>query len=110
VPRTDATWFRPGTRTLDPDETPRPSRTLREEIRADFADVREEWQDLIAEIREHRQLIRRMHQGIIGQANPTRQEIRQAERVILSEIEELQAIARQVIAEHSQRDRDQPGD
>jgi hypothetical protein len=51
-----------------------------------------------------------MHQRITGQANPARQEIRQAERVILPEIEELLAIARQVIAENSQRDRDQPGD
>jgi len=54
VSRTDATWFKPATRELDPGEAPRPPLTLREEVRADLADVREEWRDLIAEIREHR--------------------------------------------------------
>lgn len=108
VPRTDATWFRPGTKTLEPGEAPRPPATLREEIRTDFAEAREEWRDLIAEIREHRQLIHRMHQRITGKARPTRQEIRQAERAILAEVEELEQIARRIVAEHDQEDRE-PG-
>jgi hypothetical protein len=44
--------------------------------------------------RAHRQLTRRMHQRITGKAKPTRQEIREAERIILAEIDELQEIAR----------------
>jgi hypothetical protein len=49
VPRTDATWFRRGTRELDRGEAPKPPATLREEIHASAAEAREEWRDLIAE-------------------------------------------------------------
>jgi len=104
VPRTDAGFFTRGHKTLGPGTAPRPPAALGAEIRTGITEAREEWRDLVAEIREHRQLIRRMHQLITGKAAPTRQEVRQAERAILAEVEELQEIARRIIAEHGQED------
>jgi len=80
---------------------------LRAEYRATFTDMRqewqqagEEWQETIAQIRQDKQLTRRMHQRITGKDSPTRREIRQVERAVLAELDELEAIGRRVIADH----------
>lgn len=42
VPRSDATWMAKGTMTLSPDRAPRPPAKLRDEIRGDIAQSRED--------------------------------------------------------------------
>jgi hypothetical protein len=44
------------------------------------ADAAEGWWDLVAELRQYRQWRRRAHQLISGKVNPTRRDVRQAER------------------------------
>jgi hypothetical protein len=44
VPRTDATWMARGTAVLDRDKAPRPAASLRDEIRGDVAQAREEFE------------------------------------------------------------------
>lgn len=58
-----------------------------DEVRAAFAEAREEWRDLIAELRSYRQLERGLHQRITGKRNPARREIRAAETAILAATE-----------------------
>jgi hypothetical protein len=46
VPRTDAGWFTPGHKDLNPDAAPRPPGTLSAEVRGDVQDFQAELRDL----------------------------------------------------------------
>jgi hypothetical protein len=59
--------------------------------------------ELIAEIRQHRQLARRLQQRITGKQDPAPQENRQAQLAIPGEAEELEGTAR-IVAEHYQEE------
>ena len=43
VPRSDATWFCPGTRALSQDEAGRPPERFTDEVRADVRSLRADW-------------------------------------------------------------------
>lgn len=81
------------------------------EVRRDYASlwpgakrdlhaVREQWRDLIAEIRQSRQFDRRMKQRITGLENPTRRQFRKAAKPIDDELRELKRIERDVLRDH----------
>ncbi len=74
------------------------------EVREDWQQMREEWRDLIAGARQHRQITNRMWQRVTGKTSPTRRDKHRARKAILAEAGELDAIMRRVIAEHGQED------
>src|SRR5690348_9929389 len=72
------------------------------EMRAAWREVREEWRETTAERRQYRQLTRRMWQRVTGKPDPSRRERRRAERAIITEVDELEAIERRVLREHQE--------
>lgn len=77
------------------------------EMRAARDEAIESWREMTAEIRQDRQITRRMWQRITGKPNPTRRERRDAERAILAEADEIEETARRVLREH--RESEGPG-
>ena len=65
----------------------------------DLRSAREQWRELVAEIRQDRQLTRRMQQRITGSENPTRGQWRKASRAILAEAREIEDAERRVLRE-----------
>ena len=59
--------------------------------------MREQWRETTAEIRQRRQLDRRMKQRITGLANPTRRQFHIAAKPIDDELRELKRIERHVL-------------
>jgi hypothetical protein len=74
------------------------------EMRQVWAQIRAEWRELIAMIRAQREHVREMRRVMTGKAEPTRREVRRAEKAIGAEVAELEAIERRVTAEHEQED------
>jgi hypothetical protein len=68
-------------------------------MRNGFLEAREQWRELIAEIRQDRQLTRRMKERITGTRNPTRRQWRKSSRVVLDEVRELEGIERRIVRE-----------
>ena len=66
----------------------------------DFNAARDQWREFIAEIRQGRQLDRRMKQRITGLENPTRRQFRKAAKPIDQELRELKRIERNVLRDH----------
>lgn len=72
--------------------------TLWPQIRDSWREMREEWREMTAERRQYRQLTHRMWQRVTGKPDPTRR----AERAIIAEADELEAIERRVLREHQE--------
>jgi hypothetical protein len=68
-------------------------------MRNGFLEAREHWREIIAEIRQQRQLTRRMKERITGIRNPTRRQWREGSRVVLDEVRELEGIEQRVLRE-----------
>lgn len=79
------------------------------EIRASFAEAREEGWELVAEFRQARQIKRRMGQRITGKPDPTREEVRQTWKAIGAEAREIEDMERRVLGEHRQAHEDGQG-
>ncbi len=69
--------------------------TMRRELRA----MREQWREMTAEMRQDRQLTRRLKQRITGLENPTRRQWRKTSSAVLDEIHELEETERRVLRE-----------
>jgi hypothetical protein len=65
----------------------------------DLRSVREQWCAFIAEIRQGRQLTRRMKQRIARAENPTRRQWRKASRAVLAEVGKIEEAGRRVLRE-----------
>jgi hypothetical protein len=74
------------------------------EMRKAWAQIRAEWRELTGMIRAQREHVREMRLMMTGKAEPTRREVRRAEKAIGAEVAELEAIERRIIAEHEQED------
>lgn len=68
-------------------------------MRKGFLEAREEWRELTAEIRQDRQLMRRMKERITGTRNPTRREWRRSSRMVLDEAREIEEAEQRVLRE-----------
>jgi len=62
-------------------------------------EIREDWRDTTAEMRQYRQLTRRMKQRITGVDNPTRGQWRKASRALLEDAREIEEAERRVLRE-----------
>lgn len=69
-------------------------------FRDGWGQVCEEWRELTAEMRQQRQLTRRMKQRITGVENPTRRQWRKVSRAILAEVHDLEAAERRVLRDY----------
>lgn len=73
------------------------------EFRNGLREAREQWRETAAEVRQGRQLDRRMRQRITGTASPTRRQWREVSRAILGEVREIEAAERRVLREFRDR-------
>jgi hypothetical protein len=69
------------------------------EMRRALAEMCEGWWDLVADIRQDRQITRRMKQRITGLENLTRRQWRETSRAMLGEIHEIEETERRVLRE-----------
>ena len=81
----------------------RDSMSLWPGIKQDFCDVREKWREFTAEVRQRRQLDRRMMQRITGEENPTPRQFRDAVKSIDAELRELKRIEQRVLRDERKR-------
>jgi hypothetical protein len=72
---------------------------LWQEVRDDLRTAREQCWEFIAEIRQGRQITRRMKQRITGVDNPTKRQWRNASRAVLGEVREIEEAQRRVLRE-----------
>jgi hypothetical protein len=72
---------------------------LWQEIRDDLRSAREQWWEMVADMRQGRQLTRRLKQVVTGVNNPTRRQWRTATRAILGEAREIEEAERRVLRE-----------
>jgi hypothetical protein len=75
---------------------------LWQEIRSDCRAAREQWWEMVAQIREDRHWTRRLKQVVTGVENPTRKQFRDVSRVMLSEAKEIEEAERRVLREFGQ--------
>lgn len=72
-------------------------------MRSGLREMREDWWETVAMIREDRHWTRRLKQSITGVENPTRRQWRKASKAVLAEAREIEAAERRVLREFRDR-------